>query len=95
MDTLTVKLDLPRDLVGALDVSEAQVAGRLRELIAVELFRQGRISCGKGAELLGVPKWEFVQVLVRDGCNYFTEAPEELGAEVATLERLLADEGAA
>ncbi len=43
MSTLTVALDLPR----ALDVPRAQLESRLRELIG-----EGRISSGKGAELL-------------------------------------------
>ena len=34
-------MDLPRDLLGALDVPGAQMEARLRELIALELFREG------------------------------------------------------
>jgi len=56
MSTLTVALDLPRDLLGVLDVPHAQLETRLRELIALELFREGRISSGKGAELLVASK---------------------------------------
>ena len=36
MNTLTVALDLPRDLLGALDVPQARLEVRLRELIALE-----------------------------------------------------------
>ena len=52
--TMTVALELPRDLLGALEVPQTQLEARLRELIALELFREGRISSGKGAELLGM-----------------------------------------
>lgn len=62
---------------------------RLQELIALELFREGRISSGKGAELLGLSKLEFIQLLAQHGIAYFTESPEELAAEVQMLERLL------
>jgi predicted HTH domain antitoxin len=91
MSTLTVSLDLPRDLLGALDVPEARLETRLRELIAVELFREGRISSGKGAELLGVSKGDFIHLLARRGVSYFTESPEELVAEVMALEQLLSE----
>ena len=64
----------------------------MRELIALELFREGRISSGKGAELLGVSKLEFIHLLARREIPYFTESSEELAAEVVTLEQLL-DEG--
>ena len=91
MSTVTVALDLPRDLLGALDVPQAQLEARLRELIALELFREGRISSGKGAELLGISKLEFIYLLAQHRIPYFTESPEELVAEVATLERLLGE----
>jgi len=89
MNTLTVSLDLPRDLMGALDVPGAQMEARLRELIALELFREGRISSGKGAELLGVSKLIFIQLLAKHGILYFAETPEELEAEVYKLEELI------
>jgi len=94
MSTLTVALDLPRDLLGALDVPRVQLESRLRELIALELFREGRISSGKGAELLGVSKLEFVRLLAQHGISYFTESSEELTAEVATLDQLLGESNA-
>jgi len=53
MDTLTVRLQFPRDLLGALEVPQERLEARLRELIVLQLFREGRISSGKGAELLG------------------------------------------
>ncbi|MGC9399876.1 MAG: UPF0175 family protein [Anaerolineae bacterium] len=93
MSTMTVALELPRDLLGALEVPQAQMEARLRELIALELFREGRISSGKGAELLGVSKLAFIQLLSQHGIDYFTESPEELKAEVAMLEQLLGDDG--
>ncbi|MGC9357774.1 MAG: UPF0175 family protein [Anaerolineae bacterium] len=93
MSTMTVALELPRDLLGALEVPQTQMEARLRELIALELFREGRISSGKGAELLGISKLAFVQLLSQHGINYFTESPEELEAEVTMLEQLLTDDG--
>lgn len=89
METLTVALQVPRDLVGALDIPQIQLEPRLRELIALELFREGRISSGKGAEFLGVSKLAFVQLLARHAINYFTESPEELQAEMSALDQLL------
>jgi predicted HTH domain antitoxin len=89
MDTLTVRLQFPRDLQGALEVPQERLEARLRELIVLQLFREGRISSGKGAELLGISKLEFIQLLARHRIPYFTEAPEELISEVRTLEQLL------
>jgi predicted HTH domain antitoxin len=54
MNTVSVTISLPRDLLGALDVPNVRVERRLRELIALELVREGRISTGKGAEMLSL-----------------------------------------
>jgi predicted HTH domain antitoxin len=94
MNTVTIELELPRDLLGALEVPQTQMAARVRELIALELFREGRISSGKGAELLGISKLAFVQLLSQRGIDYFTESSEELKAEVEMLDQLPGEDGA-
>ena len=87
--SLTVALDLPRDLLGALDVPQTEIEARLRELIALELFREGRISSGKGAELLGISKLAFIQLLSQHQIETFTETLDELESDLETLDRLL------
>lgn len=94
MDTLKVELDLPRNLIGALDVSLVELAPRLRELIAIELFREGRISSGKGAELVGISKLAFIRLLAQHDVAYFTHSPNELASEVDTVEKLLSGDTA-
>ena len=90
MSNLTVNLSLPRDLLGTLDIPEAQLASQILELVALELVRQGRISTGKGAELLGISKADFVHILARYQVDYFTTTPTELEAEVMAGEALMA-----
>ena len=94
MNTVSVSISLPRDLLGALDVPNVRVERRLRELIALELVREGRISTGKGAEMLDLSKWAFIQLLAQRGIDYFTETPEELADQVADLQHLLPAEPA-
>lgn len=45
MTTLTVAVELPRDLLGALEVPQTQMEARLRELIALELFGSPLLEC--------------------------------------------------
>jgi len=92
MNALTVEVDLPGDVLGALEVPKGRVRERVKELIALELFREGRISSGKGAELLGIEKTEFVRLLARHGVPYFTESAAELADEVSAVGRALAKE---
>jgi len=83
MSTLKVNLRLPKDLLGALNIPETQLEAHILELVALELFRQERISTGKAAELLGISKWEFIQLLAQHNISYFSESSAELTAEVA------------
>ena len=89
MSKLTVNLQLPRDLLGALDIPEPQLEAHILELVALELFRQERISTGKAAGLLGISKWEFIQLLAQHNILYFNESSAELAAEVATAQTVL------
>ncbi len=89
MSTLTVQLNLPQDLLEVLNVPEAQLETQILKLVALELFRQERISTGKGAELLGIKKWEFIQLLAQHNIPYFTDSPTDLAAEVETAQSLL------
>ena len=49
MDMLTVEIELPRDLLMALNISAAEVEQKAKEWMALELFREGHISAGKAA----------------------------------------------
>ncbi len=89
MDTLQVVVDIPRTLLGALDISVPELSSRVRELIALELFREGRISSGTAAEFLGITKLAFISLLARHHIPYFSQTPAELVEELATLEQLL------
>ena len=89
MEQLKVQLELPRDLLGALDIPEEELEPQLKTLIALELFREDRISSGKAAELLGMSKAAFIQLLARHNISYFTETPQELDAQLNAVKRKL------
>lgn len=59
MERITVELDLPRDLLGVLRVKD-ELGPELKLLIALELFREEKISSGKAAEVVGLSKSAFI-----------------------------------
>jgi hypothetical protein len=63
-----------------------QVAGR--EMIVLELYRRGTISSGKAAELLGMPRIDFIKHASRLGIPYIDMTEEEWAAEKAASESL-------
>ncbi|MSP12381.1 MAG: UPF0175 family protein [Chloroflexi bacterium] len=83
MDKLIIEVELPRDLLVALNVSADEAARKAQEWVVIELFREGEISSGKAAEILGVTKFQFIQLLDRRGIPYLDSSPEELAHELA------------
>ncbi len=86
MDTLNINLEFSKEILAVLDVPESRLRQELRELIVLELVRQGRISAGKGAEMLKKSKAEFISVLAKSDIPYFTESPEELAVQIDVAE---------
>lgn len=89
MDSIEVSLSLPRDLLGALDLPQSSLSQLVKESFAIDLYRQNRISSGKAAELLGLSKLAFIQLLGQHGVPYFTQSPDELEAELVSAERVM------
>ena len=75
-------LDLGEDLSGFLATLGRLIDQTVREMIVFELYRRGLVSSGKAAELLGIPRLEFIQ---RASDFRFTE--DEWRAEVAESKR--------
>jgi predicted HTH domain antitoxin len=65
MDKVTVAVEMPRSVYSALGVREAELGQMMREALAVELYRLGRLSLGKAAEIAGATMWSMTQILVR------------------------------
>jgi predicted HTH domain antitoxin len=58
------------------------------EPIALELYRQGKISSGKAAELVGMPRVAFIQRASDLGIPFFDMTEEEWRAEVDQVRKL-------
>ncbi len=85
MPPVTVTLDT--DLATLLQKRDQPIQKTAREMIILELYRQGSISSGKAAQLLNLSRWEFIQHASQLGIAFF-----DLNAEEWQRERLRADE---
>ena len=62
MTTLTV--ELPGELVAELGPPE-ELAARARQALVLDLLREGQISQGKAASLLGITRWDILDLMAR------------------------------
>ena len=84
----SVTLELEDDLVVLLNQTQRPLPQAVRELMVLELYRRGTISSGRAAELLAMPRWEFVRYASHLGIPYLDMTEEEWEAERAHSEAL-------
>jgi predicted HTH domain antitoxin len=78
---VSIELELPNevwDLLGGQDV-----ASTLKEALIMQLLREGHISQGKAAHLLGMNRWDFFPLMAKYQIPFITE--EELDKDLNKL----------
>jgi len=83
MDGMKVEIELPRNLLAALKIPESDLGRQAREWVLLELFQEGKISAGKAAEVLGLSKAQFIELLSHRNLPYLDADLKELEREVA------------
>lgn len=85
MDITTV--EIPKDLAQLLRIREKDLPKKVKEILAVELYREGTVSLGKAAEISGLTKWEMLELLAmkKIPIQYY---PEDLDEDIETLRKL-------
>ena len=79
-----MQVDIPREALG--DVELSQLGVELRQLWAVDQVRRHRLGVGKAAEVAGLPRAAFMQLLGEHGVPVIDYPIEELRDELRSLE---------
>ena len=77
-----VHVELDHDLVALLEDLRRPVKQAARELIVLELYREGELSSGRAAELLGMPRGDFIRHASARGIPYLQLSAEEPRREI-------------
>ncbi|HWE36160.1 MAG TPA: UPF0175 family protein [Isosphaeraceae bacterium] len=77
-----VTLDLPEDTIPGLGDTPEEFARALRLAAAIYWYSRGLISQGKGAEVAGLGRREFLEALGRAEVDAIQITPDELSEEV-------------
>lgn len=86
MTTWTIELELPEDLVALLGSPEAAASKALSALV-LELLREARISQGQAAQLLGLTRWDILDLMARHQVPSGPETAEEMRQEIGNVRR--------
>ena len=85
----TAEIDLPGSILAQIKIPEAELGIFIKRTLAVELYRERRLSLGKAAELAGFKsKWEMLMLLCEKGVPLDYTA-EDAKKDLQTLEEVL------
>lgn len=83
---VTVTVELPDDLADVLGSPES-LAAQAKQSLVLELLHQGRISQGKAANLLGISRWEMLELIAQHRIVSGPLTAEEAERDVAAARR--------
>ena len=83
MKTEAFRVELDTRVVPLVAKHKRDVPTKLRELAVVELFREGRLSSGKAAELLGMSRVELFALLHHLHVPFLDHDPDQLPQDMA------------
>lgn len=79
--SLQVTINLPEDVLPILRTTPENFVSQMRLAAAAKWYEMGKLSQGKGAELAGVSRQEFIDALSAFGVSPIQMTPEQLEAE--------------
>jgi hypothetical protein len=86
MATHTLTIEIPEELLDLLG-TPAEAAIKAREALVVEFLREGRLSQGQAARVLGVTRWDILDLMARFSIPSGPETAEEMRRDVENAKR--------
>ena len=70
MDTVTVTMDFPKDILLAADIAVTNAHTDIKKHLALYLFKERVLSFGKATELSGMDKLDFMELAGSKGISF-------------------------
>jgi len=83
-----VHVELPSALLKAANLEESNLSQEAAQLLALELYREHRVSLGRAAELCQTPLAAFMDFVAKHGVPPLRYGEEELEEERRSGDRL-------
>jgi predicted HTH domain antitoxin len=83
-------LDLPADVIALLGETPEEATNKAKQAVVLELLREGRISQGTAARVLGVSRHDIIDLMAEHDIPSGPATPEELRQDIQNAERFLA-----
>ena len=78
------QVTLPQEVVGAFGWKDSEVPRGVREALVMDLLRLDRLSEAQAANILGLARWELLELMGRYDVPAVRMSIEEIDRELAT-----------
>ena len=75
-ETITVKIDFPKDILLAADITESNAQLNIKKYLALYMFKERILSFGKAAELAEMDRLEFMELTGSKGISLNYDADD-------------------
>jgi predicted HTH domain antitoxin len=89
VNTIRIEFEMPSEILNYISANDSDYKDKVKELMIYTLVKEGKISFGKGAQMLGINKINFITDLCRLGIPYFDEDITEAQDDMKTLDRIV------
>jgi len=81
----SVAVKIPSDIL--VNFNPEKIGDNMKFYLAIHLFKDGVLSLGKASKLAGMPLYEFMIKVSREGIDVLRYSPSELREELESLEK--------
>lgn len=84
----TVQIDVPEDIIPFTVLDDIEAQNTRNAMLVYPFIKNGAISHGKAAEMLGLHKIDLITLYGKLGLPYFDETAEEFEKDLDVLKKL-------
>lgn len=88
MTMTRVEIDVPEEIVPYTVLEDREAQTTRNAMLVYPFIKNGIMSHGRAAEMLGLPKMELIALYGKLGLPYFDETEEELEEDLAVLKKV-------
>lgn len=85
MKNITIPVDIPSDMLIALNETEQELKDHFQVAIAQMLFKEGKLTLGKAIQLSGLTRFEFEKYLAKNEIPVSNLSMEQIMSDVDKL----------
>ena len=85
MNTRTISLDFPADILLALNETEQELKQRIKVTLAIQLYQLQKLTIGKAAQIAGLSRLEFETALSKNGVAISNLTQEDVLNDIEKL----------